>query len=72
MTCTMRLYEKDPDVKSRVMVSTASRVRDLAVVDRFEQRSSLYGLLVRRKDKVGWEAVPVAQSHKRVVKRPAA
>ena len=36
-------------------------IPELGVVGVFEQRSSLYGLLMMRKDKVGWEAAPVAQ-----------
>ena len=66
---TIALYEIGLAVKGLGMAVVPS-IRVPGAVGMVEQRSSLYGLLVKRKDKVGWEAVPAAQFDSRVVKRP--
>jgi hypothetical protein len=53
------------------MVSRRDSFRDRWADGMIEQRSSLYRLLADWKDKVWWEAAPVAQFDTRVVKRPA-
>lgn len=67
---TIALYERELAVKWVMNPRVRpDRFKVLGSDRRFEQRSSLYGLLVW-KDKVRWEAVPVAQFDKRVVTRP--